>query len=224
MNIKEILEKLAALIQQEVGVELDITNIAALNDGDEFLDSKFPIVLSIVNIEEDKTLRNQTVYLKDLNDHDNIQRHRHPTKHLIMSLLFSSYNKELTKYLDGIDRLKNIIYFFQNHNAVYYKETENFVTYDEFSPLNASEHLINDGYAKITFETISLTMEQLNQMWSYLGSKYMPSVLVKMKFVLIQGEEKLGERVIQRVRLKLWENNAADSVGSIEQLDFEPPF
>jgi hypothetical protein len=48
--------------------------------------------------------------------------------------------------------------------------------------------------------------------------------LVKMKFVLIQGEEKLGEKVIQRVRLNLWENNASNSVGSIEQLDFEPPF
>jgi Pvc16 N-terminal domain len=223
MNIKEILEKLAALIQQEVGVELDITNIAALNDGDDFLDSKFPIVLSIVNIEEDKTLRNQTVYLKEMNDHTDIQRHRHPTKHLIMSLLFSSYSKDLEKYLDGIDKLKSVLYFFQQHNAVYYKETKDFVTYDNYSPLNAAEHLVQDGFTKITFETISLAMDQLNQMWSYLGSRYMPSVLVKMKLVLVQSEDTKGEKVIQSVRLKLWENNSADSVGFIEQLDYEPP-
>lgn len=224
MNIKVVLEKLAELIKKQVDIDLDITNIAALNDGDDFLESTFPIVMSIVNIEEDKTLRNQSVYLKELNNQTDIQRYRHPTKHLIISLLFSSYNKDLSKYLDGIDKLKNILYFFQQNNAVYYKEGMALITYPDFIPLNTPEQLESDGYAKITFETISLSIDQLNQMWSYLGSRYMPSVLVKMKLVHVQSDQTEGEKVIQRVRLKLWENNSQDGFGAIEELNFEPPF
>ncbi len=224
MNIKVVLEKLAELIKKQVDIDLDITNIAALNDGDDFLESTFPIVMSIVNIEEDKTLRNQSVYLRELNNQTDIQRYRHPTKHLIISLLFSSYNKDLSKYLDGIDKLKNILYFFQQNNAVYYKEGMALITYPDFIPLNTPEQLESDGYAKITFETISLSIDQLNQMWSYLGSRYMPSVLVKMKLVHVQSDQTEGEKVIQRVRLKLWENNSQDGFGAIEELNFEPPF
>ena len=87
MDLKVVIEQLSKLIDPSQTV-IDITNIATLNDGDDFLESKTPIVLSIVNIEEDKTQKNQSVYLKNSVDETSISRYTQPTQHLIISILF----------------------------------------------------------------------------------------------------------------------------------------
>lgn len=211
MNLKNIIEKLAQLIDTN-GSFIDITNIATLNDGDEFLLSKTAIILSIVNIEEDKTLKNQSVYLKDTMDGTKIEKHRHPAKHYIISLLFSSYNKDLAQYLEGIEKLNFVMNYFQQNTALYYKK-------DESELIDYTAFLTKDpaNYSKITLETVSLSMEQLNQMWSYLGSKYMPSVLIKMRIVSVQSSIKEEDKVIDKFTINLWENNINDPTGLLEE-------
>ena len=215
MDLKTIIEEFVKLIDPDISV----TNIATLNDGDEFLETKSPIVLSIVNIEEDKTQKNQSVYYSPSNDQVNISRYNQPTQHLIFSLLFSSYNKDLSKYLDGIDKLKTIIHYFQQNKSFYYKndDTEmiDYITY-----LGKSDVDQND-YDKITMEFVSLSTEQLNQMWSYLGSKYMPSALYKMRLFMVQSETTIEEKVIRKVKIDLWENNKNNPIGLIETQEFE---
>lgn len=218
MDLKIIIEQLSKLIDPAQTV-IDISNIATLNDGDEFLVSKTPIILSIVNIEEDKTLKNQSLYLKNSNDQTNISKYKNPTQHLIISILFSSYNKDLSKYLDGIDKLKNIINYFQQNNSFYCKNDDSeLIEYNTF--LGKSE-LEKQNYSKITFEFISLSMEQLNQMWSYLGSKYMPSVLFKMRLYSVQSTNTTPEKVIKKVEINLWENDKNSLIGLLETQKFE---
>jgi hypothetical protein len=213
MDLKIVLEYLSKLVDPLDEV-IDITNIAMLNDGDDFLESKTPIVLSIVNIEEDKTQKNQSIYIKDTNDKKNILRYNQPTQYLILSLLFSSYNKDLSKYLDGIDKLKNIISYFQQNNSFYYKNDDSeMIGYTTFLSKTDLEQV---NYTKITMELVSLSMEQLNQMWSYLGSKYMPSVLYKMRLCPIQSATTIQEKVIQTVKINLWENDKNNPIGLIE--------
>ncbi|AUP79074.1 Pvc16 family protein [Flavivirga eckloniae] len=218
MDLKVIIEQLSKLIDPGETV-IDITNIATLNDGDDFLVSKSPIVLSIVNIEEDKTQKNQSVYLKDTNNQTTISRYKHPTQHLIVSLLFSSYNKDLSKYLDGIEKLKTIIDYFQQHKSFYYKNDDSeLITYDTFLTKTEVE---KEDYYKLTMEFVSLSMEQLNQMWSYLGSKYMPSVLFKMRLCMIQSTNTVQDRVIKKVAINLWENDINNPIGLLETHEFE---
>ncbi|MFC7774738.1 Pvc16 family protein [Flavobacterium sp. GCM10027622] len=218
MNLKVVIEQLSKLVDPGQTV-VEITNIATLNDGDDFLLSKSVIVLSIVNIEEDKTLKNQSVYLRDTNDQTNISRYKQPTQHLIISVLFASYNKDMAKYLDGIDKLKNVISYFQQNNSFYYKidDTE-MIDYDTY--LTKTE-LQKEQYQKITMESVSLTTEQLNQMWSCLGSKYMPSMLYKMRLCMIQQSPTIQEKVIKKVKVDLWENNQNDPVGLLESGEFD---
>ncbi|MFC4816445.1 Pvc16 family protein [Flavobacterium sp. GCM10023249] len=218
MNLKVVIEQLSKLVDPGQTV-VEITNIATLNDGDDFLLSKSVIVLSIVNIEEDKTLKNQSVYLRDTNDQTNISRYKQPTQHLIISVLFASYNKDMAKYLDGIDKLKNVISYFQQNNSFYYKidDTE-MIDYDTY--LTKTE-LQKEQYQKITMESVSLTTEQLNQMWSCLGSKYMPSMLYKMRLCMIQQSPTIQEKVIKKVKVDLWENNQNDHVGLLESGEFD---
>lgn len=215
MNLKTIIEEFVKLIDPDISV----TNIATLNDGDDFLETKSPIVLSIINIEEDKTQKNQSVYYNPSNDQVNISRYNHPTQHLIFSLLFSSYNKDLSKYLDGIDKLKTIINYFQQNKSFYYKndDTEmiDYITYLAKSDLDQND------YDKITMEFVSLSTEQLNQMWSYLGAKYMPSALYKMRLFMVQSENTTEEKVIRKIKIDLWENNKNNPIGLIETQEFE---
>ena len=218
MDLKVVLEQLRKLIDP-TETAIDITNIATLNDGDDFLESKSPIVLSIVNIETDKTQNNQSVYLKNTNDGTTISRYTQPTQHLILSLLFSSYNSDMSKYLDGIDKLKNIIHYFQLHKSFFYKNDHSeMITYTTF---NAKTDVEQKEYEKLTMEFVSLSPEQLSQMWSYLGSKYMPSALYKMRLGMIQNTPTLSEKVVQKMEIKLWENNPHNPIGQLESHEFE---
>lgn len=219
MNFRKIIEFLCELVDP-TGSIIDPVNISTLNDSDEFLNTKTPIILSIVNIEEDKTLKNQTVYLKDTNNHNQISKYKNPTQYLILSLLFASYSKEMNKYLDGIEKLKNVIAYFQKNNSFYYNVvTPELITYEAYET-NTDPNKEED-YHKITMETVSLTSEQLNQMWSYLGSKYMPSMLYKMRLCMIQESPVTQKGVIKKVKIDLWENDKNNLVGDIESGEFE---
>jgi hypothetical protein len=213
MDIKSIIEKLGTLIDPANNF-IEITNIATVNDGDDFLLNKTAIILSIVNIEEDKTLRNLSLYKEETNNETTVDRYTHPTKHLIISLLFSSYNKVLTNYLDGIDKLKNVINFFQQNTSLYFKnDNTELLTYTAFL---AKTDVQQKNYSKITFESVSLSMDQLSQMWTYLGSRYMPSVLFKMRLVTVQTSTIEQDSVIKEIRVNLWENNQNDPAGLLE--------
>lgn len=220
MKLKNIIDNLVKLIDPSL---IEITNIATLNDGDEFLSSKSPIILSIVNIEEDKTLKNQSVYLKNplkensLHKNDPVYRYKHPSKHLIISLLFSSYDKGSTNYLQGIEKLEIIINFFQQNISLYCKDDgTDLKKYEDYAAMVEIDIEQKKKYSAITFESVSLTMEQLNQMWSYLGSKYMPSVLFKMRLITVESSIKGPDEVIEEIKVNLWENDKADSSGLLE--------
>lgn len=217
MDLQKILEQLSKLIDSDKNII--ITNISTLNDGDDFLDTKSPIVLSIVNIEEDKIQKNQSTYIKSTLDDTKISRYNQPSQNLILSLLFSSYNKDLSKYLNGIGKLESIINYFQQHKTFYYKNNDNeLINYHTFLTKTDIEKA---KYHKVTMEFVSLSMEQLNQMWSYLGSKYMPSVLYKMRFYMVQSDDVVEDKLIKKVKIDLWENDKDNPIGLIETHEFD---
>jgi hypothetical protein len=117
-------------------------------------------------------------------------------------------------YLAGIEKLNLIINYFQQNTTFYYKSDDTeLIYYLDFMSKTEAEKL---NYSKITFETTSLTLEQLNQMWSYLGSKYMPSVLFKMRLYPVQVDTIIQEEVIKEVKIDLWENDKNNTIGRIE--------
>jgi hypothetical protein len=217
MNISKIFSNLVLKIKSDPNansLDIAIANIATLEDTSKLNLTKSPLILSIVNIEEDRTLKNQSVYLKETDHKVNISRYKNPTQHLIFSILFSSYVEESDLYLAGIEKLNLLINYFQQNSTFYYKSDDTeLIYYPDFMSKTEAEKL---NYSKITFETTSLTMEQLNQMWSYLGSKYMPSILFKMRLYPVQADTIIKDEVIKEVKINLWENDKNNPIGLIE--------
>jgi hypothetical protein len=221
MNLAKILDKLSKKITAEiaasnngVAVSIELTNVATLNDGDDFLQEKSSMILSVINIEEDKTLKNQSLYKEYSGNGSTIEKYKKPAQNLILSLLFTSYNKDQNKYAEGLDKLEYIIKCLQNNNVYYYDDTTLFeqteVSENQAKTLN-----------KIILDLVSLKSDQLNQMWSYLGSRYMPSVLYSMRMIRVQKEENLPtDPVIDKAKVQLWTNDKSDTTGEIEAITF----
>jgi hypothetical protein len=192
-------------------IVVEISNISTLNDGDEFLESTSPIVLSIVNIEEDITAKTPDLYKKHIGQNPIIEKFKNPTQYFITSLLFTAYNKVQTnnKYLDGISKLEHVIRCFQEQKVFYVKGGI------EVPPDTA-------GHTKLILDLESLKFNELNQLWSMLGNKYMPSVLYKMRIISIQNDNLDGDRVIEKFKIQLWDNDQNDLAGQIEETKFKP--
>lgn len=146
---------------------LVLGNIAKVNDGDEFsAELANKIVLSIVNIEEDKVARNPLNYIKQ----NNKILYKNPPIHLNLTLLFAAtYNYNL-----AIPYLEQILLFFQDKYVFTRENTE--AIFEDLPELD-----------KLIFELMSLNLEQVNQLWTTLGGHYMPSVVYRLRMIKIDN-------------------------------------
>lgn len=209
--INQTLQFLKSKIDSYNGNEgsiVELYNIATLNDGDQFLPSSTPITLSVVNIQEDTISRTPNVYVANSNPSSSFSQYKNPAKNLVISLLFSSYNQEqkTEKYQAGITKLEHVIRCFQEQHVFYINGTT------EVDPGTTN-------HTKLILDMESLAISELNQLWSMLGNKYMPSVLYKMRMITIQHQLEDGGEVIEQVKIKLWNNDSDDNAGLIEESD-----
>lgn len=197
MGIKEIIEKLRLLLDPDS----KLTMIASLGALESMSSETSKIIISIANIEEDPILKNASIYEreKDSNGYRNII---HPKKHLILSLIFSSSGVEENDYLEGLIKLQDIIQFFQDNRLLYYSKTDfndNLLIADDY---NSKAPLDKENYLPLQIDSESMSFDQLNQMWSYFGAKYMPSVLYKVRFLPVTTSKSIGEGIIENVRIE----------------------
>ena len=198
-TMNDLLQKALAFLKLSVnafaGSEvIEPANIAALNDGDNFLNVSHPVVMSVVNIEQDFLARSPHIYEK-VPVVNEIVKYTNPTQHLTISLLFAAYAKEQKEvnYMEGMRKLETVIRFFQN-NTVFNVEGN-----------------------KLILSMQSLSMSELNQLWSMLGSKYMPSVMYKMRMIPIQVDAEDGGPPIEEIKIQLWEDEKNDPAGFLEE-------
>ncbi len=141
-------------------------NIAKLesggsNDSSNPMDDK--VILTLVNIEEDKILKNGATYtVRD----STIHKHNPPVI-LNLCLLFSA---NTTSYDKGLTYLSKIITFFQGKYV--------------FTPQNSPG--LDSRIDKLILDIHSLNLEYLNHLWGVLGGKYYPSMLYKMRLLELQ--------------------------------------
>jgi len=145
-----------------------------VTDKGEWVLPEGKIGLTLVNIEEERVLREQLpdrIYLEG--SHVVLQ----PVLKLNLTVLFAArFAQDTAGYRSSLNFLSHVLTFFQANPS--------------FSADNSPG--LNGNIEKLNVELLSYTAEQLNQTWAYLGSKYLPSAIYRIRMILLQDTEPMG--------------------------------
>lgn len=159
-------------IRQEVRHTLGISdteviagNVHALKDDT----SSSGIYVSLVNIEEEASLKNTSQYTRVNGE----LRYKEPPVFVNLFLLFAF---DFSNYGTSVLRLGQTIELFQSKPHF---SAENQLPANPFPA----------GLERLRFDLFNLNFEQLNHLWGVLGGAYLPSVLYKVRLVKVQRDE-----------------------------------
>lgn len=149
----------SALFQVEPGSLVDDSGKWAVKEG--------AIGLALANVEEERTLREQ---VPERLIRNGAQVTLPPVLKLNLQVIFAARHKD---YVHALRYLSYVMTFFQSHSVF---------TPDEYPGLDK-------GIEKLSLEMIAYGPEQLNQLWAYIGAKYLPSVVYRVRMVVLQDVE-----------------------------------
>jgi hypothetical protein len=145
---------------------IQLENIAWYESQDTNTKDKSNAFISLVNVEEDRISKSPENYIRTSNGS---VTYKNPKVFLNLYLLFSA---NLPVYEESLKRLSYIIQFFQNQNV--------FTTATNPSLPAEVDQLICDLY--------TISFQDLNNLWGVMGSKYLPSVIYKVRLVTINED------------------------------------
>ncbi len=128
------------------------------------------IGLALVNVEEERVMRAQVPERVFLNGNHVVLE---PQLKLNLQLVFAARH---STYGHALRYLSYVLKFFQAHPSF---------TPDEFPALDRD-------IEKLNVELVSYGPEQLNQLWAYIGTKYLPSAVYRVRMVVLQDTEPRG--------------------------------
>ena len=136
-----------------------------------------------MNIEEDRISRSPDNYSRI----DRQVIYKNPPIYLNLDILFAA---NYTDYYTSLLLISNVIKFFQFQNV--------------FTPLNSPN--LPPGIEELIFDLKTLSLQDLNNLWGILGSKYIPSVVYKMRLIIISDDfsQGMAQPVIE---IKVNDNN-----------------
>ncbi|HBB33583.1 MAG TPA: DUF4255 domain-containing protein [Cyanobacteria bacterium UBA8803] len=124
------------------------------------------IGVSVINIEEER------IFKSHLPEHTYTNGQHvvlDPELKLNLYVLFAANFKQ---YDQALKYISYVLTYFQTHPAF---------TSEVYPALASRIH-------KLSVELQSLNYEQLNQVWAFVGAKYLPSVIYKVRMVALQDE------------------------------------
>jgi hypothetical protein len=124
------------------------------------------VVISLVNIEEEKHLKSPPK-TNEISAH--VLAKQNPEIHINLYALFTAFSSH---YETSLGIISDVIGFFQSKPLFNRSNTPSLDTKIE----------------KIIADLCSLSFEQQNHLWSSMGAKYMPSVLYKLRMLIIDEE------------------------------------
>ncbi|MFT4603097.1 MAG: hypothetical protein ACI857_003284 [Arenicella sp.] len=151
--------KLKFQLSEDAAILSNLSNL----DGSVAVKELNRIVLTMVNIQEDK--------IANLKSSPGNKIGVNAPVFLNVHVLVSSYfDQKLTK--ESLRFLAAAVAFFQNKGV--------------FLPGNSPG--LDNGIEKLVFEIVNLDFTQQSQLFSSLGAKYLPSVLYRMRMLVIDEE------------------------------------
>jgi hypothetical protein len=163
-------EELQNYITSSIGsAEVVVDNIGLLETSNS--DSLIKrIVITLVNVEEESTLKNISPVKKGLSG---AAIYENPPIFLNLYVLVTC-NYSGDDYIHALERLSAVIRFFQGHNTF---------SYVDYAGVNTPT--ADDFDLKFTMELYTLTFEQINYLWGSLGGRQVPFVMYKLRLIAI---------------------------------------
>ena len=161
---------------------------AALGNGS----ARNKVLLSIVNIQEERTLKNGPTYVRD--DAALRVRYENPPTFVNLAVLVTATH---TKYDDALLALSRALVFFQFRN-VFTHDNVDPQSLTDGAPVNDLDRLVE---FRLIFNLWSPTLEEVNDMWGMLGGKQFPFALysvrmLELKFHATERESGLITEVV----------------------------
>jgi hypothetical protein len=158
-------------VRKRTGIATDMVEAGPIaDDQGKWAVKEGQLRLALINIEEERALRSQ-VPQRALQDGSHIILQ--PDLKLNLVLMIAG---RLKNYADTLRYLSHVMTFFQAHSA-----------------FSAAEYPgLDPRIAMLSVELLAYGPEQLNQTWAYLGTKYLPSVVYRVRMVVLQDVEPLG--------------------------------
>jgi hypothetical protein len=162
-------------------IDISINNIGMLETADNGASLSESIVITLVNIEEESTLKNQTAVKRPFLN--NTAVYENPPVFLNLYVLFTSNFKAYTL---ALKRLSYVIQFLQRKNSFSSSTSVAANNVSVFDPKNLID-------LKFTLELYTLTFEQINHLWGSLGGRQIPFVMYKLRLVGITDKTPVRE-------------------------------
>lgn len=172
--LKFIAEQLNVYIKLQKKTESDITdpfvilqNISRLDE--DLLKTTNKILISLVNISEETSMKNNPDYLSVRN---NLVTYKNPPVNVNLYIMVTSF---MTNYENALIYLSHALTFFQGKYSFTLKNSTT-----EVEGLPDDFHIILDMF--------NLGFEQLNFVWSTFGGKQHPFVCYKVRLLRLERE------------------------------------
>jgi Pvc16 N-terminal domain len=166
----EELRSYVSLRDPSVNVIIDNIGLFETSRGDTLTNN---IIITLVNIEEESTLKNQLALRRPFIDK---AAYVNPPVYLNLYILFTA-NYSGTDYPLALQRLSFIIRFLQSKNSFS----------SSSSVSGGSIDVTNEDVTdlRFTLELYTLTFEQINHLWGSLGGRQIPFAMYKLRLVAI---------------------------------------
>lgn len=125
------------------------------------------IGVTLVNLEEERSIKSQVPETTLVDGRHVVLQ---PPIHLNLHILFAANFKQ---YEEALRLLSCVLTFFQSHPV--------------FTPVPYPG--LDPRIEKLSAELQSLSYEQINQVWAFLGGKHLPSLVYKVRMVSLRDVE-----------------------------------
>lgn len=149
-------------------------NISQLDNNTVANDLENKVVLTLVNLGEESTLKNNQAH--SVTPSGSIDYHNPPI-YLNLYLLFSA---NYTNYTTALRRQTQVMTYFQGNNIFTLASSSG-------SPLTIPA----TSDTSLTLDLMSLNFEEVNHLWGSLGGKQFPSVIYRGRLVMVLDQRLL---------------------------------
>lgn len=171
-------------LQDVLGDIAVVDDIAKHDDDTSGLENK--VVITLLNVEEESTLKNRSRYNKVQISENPTQfdmKMESPPAYLNLYVMIAAHR---ATYVNALANISKVIEVFQTNNVLEY--------------LDPDDERENDFKFRIELHTVPF--EQLSYIWGLLGGKVMPSVLYKISVIKIVAKDVTSIELINDVNIE----------------------